>query len=184
VAPKDAAPSGEICRSALELGVLMVFLVLCVRVFLAEAYIVPTGSMAPTLRGYHKQTHCPACGCPVTIGRFGAGLVGDADEEKEARSHYAHACCPNCGCTDLKLDQVGECSGDRLIVHKHVFALRLPRRWEPAVFENPLLTGPLAAEVFVKRVVGLPGETVQLVDGKERVNGRPARMAESSWAAP
>ena len=47
----------------------------------------------------------------------------------------------------------------------------MPRRWEPVVFVSPEDEGSLV----VKRVVGLPGETVQLRDGEVWIDGQPAR---------
>jgi signal peptidase I len=51
--------------------------------------------------------------------------------------------------------------GDRLMVDKTAYHSRPPRRWESAVFHCPAdLTKP-----YVKRVVGLPGERVQVSGG-------------------
>ena len=33
----------------------------------AEAYVIPTGSMATTLMGRHKDVHCQACGYPFQV---------------------------------------------------------------------------------------------------------------------
>ena len=37
------------------------------RTFEAEAFVIPTGSMAPTLMGRHKDVYCPKCGCEYQI---------------------------------------------------------------------------------------------------------------------
>ena len=37
------------------------------RTFEAEAFVIPTGSMAPTLMGRHKDVVCPKCGCPYQV---------------------------------------------------------------------------------------------------------------------
>ncbi len=37
-------------------------LALVVRGFEAQAFVIPTGSMAPTLMGRHKEVACPQCG--------------------------------------------------------------------------------------------------------------------------
>jgi signal peptidase I len=39
-----------------------VILALLFRGFVAEAFVIPTGSMAPTLQGRHKDVWCPKCG--------------------------------------------------------------------------------------------------------------------------
>src|SRR4051794_2454080 len=49
-------------RSTVEFLLVLVMGILVVRAFAAEAYIVPTGSMAPTLLGMHRDILCPNCG--------------------------------------------------------------------------------------------------------------------------
>jgi signal peptidase I len=130
---------------------------LLVRTFAAEAYIVPTGSMAPTLLGVHRDVSCPDC-------RFQFALGVDED------GHAGRPLCPNCG-ADLEQAPAVERTGDRLLVQKNFFHWRPPRRWEVVVFLNP--TEP--DQAYVKRVVGLPGESVELKDGDVFIDGRIAR---------
>ena len=52
-------------------------LALLVRGFEAEAFVIPTGSMAPTLMGRHKEITCPQCGYLYSV---------NASEEVEGRS--------------------------------------------------------------------------------------------------
>jgi signal peptidase I len=83
--------------------------------------------------------------------------------------------------------------GDRVLVNKIIYRFREPRRGEVIVFENPHLQepdrNPFSAfwnwvteglgfssnpeQDFIKRVVGLPGETIELRDGKVFINGEP-----------
>ena len=58
-------------------------------------------------------------------------------------------------------------AGDRLLVDRTAFALRDPRRWEVVVFRSPVDE----SELCVKRIVGLPGETVALAGGDVLING-------------
>jgi signal peptidase I len=157
----------------------MTLVVLLVRTFVAEAYIVPTGSMAPFLLGYHKSTTCPKCQFPVTVGHLGrVSPDGRPEDPAQARRHYALACCPNCGWDRLDLERVPECAGDRLLVHKHIFDLRAPRRWELVVFQHPPSDAGgnfSASDSYIKRLVGLPGETVQVRDGDLYITGHIAR---------
>jgi signal peptidase I len=60
----------------------------------------------------------------------------------------------------------------RLLIDRTAFAWREPRRWEIVVFRSPQSAG----ELCVKRVVGLPGETVTIVDGRVRIDGEPVEM--------
>ena len=59
----------------------------------------------------------------------------------------------------------------RLFIDRTAFALRPPRRWEVVVFRSP----ENARQLCVKRIVGLPGETVSLVDGDVWINGQLIR---------
>src|SRR5271166_5925358 len=77
-----------VVRQTVELIVTLCLSVLVVRTFSAEAYVVPTGSMAPTLLGWHRELTCPNCGFVFVIG---------VDEE----GHPPRPVCPNCGKNDL-----------------------------------------------------------------------------------
>ncbi len=162
--PPDRAPATRPddgwLRAPIELLVVLGIGILCARVFLAEAYIVPTGSMAPTLLGFHRDLACPGCGFRFPLGLNEEGRAG-------------RAACPNCGRSDLAEADSAEGAGDRLLVHKFAFALRPPRRWEVAVFLSPEEPG----QAFVKRVAGLPGESVEIRDGDLFIDGRPARKS-------
>lgn len=149
-----------VVRQTVELLALLCVGVILFRAFAAEAYIVPTGSMAPTLLGRHLDITCPGCGF-----RFDVGI----DEE----AHQARPVCPNCGQRDFDRRPGVVSGGDRVLVQKLVYEFRAPRRWEVAVFQYP--ADP--SQAYVKRVVGLPGESVQIVDGDVHVNGRVARKS-------
>jgi signal peptidase I len=57
------------------------------------------------------------------------------------------------------------------LVDKTAFQYRGPRRWEVAVFRCPVDD----AKPYVKRTVGLPGETIRLFDGDVLANGQILR---------
>jgi len=57
--------------------------------------------------------------------------------------------------------------GDRLILDRISFNFRDPERFEVIVFEPT----NYPKEHFIKRVIGLPGETVQVIDGYFYING-------------
>lgn len=57
-------------------------------------------------------------------------------------------------------------SGDYLIVDELTFRFRSPERGEVIVFKYPF--NP--SQKFIKRVIGLPGETVEIKNGKVYIN--------------
>ncbi len=49
-------------RETIESIAMAIVLAFLFRAFVAEAFVIPTGSMAPTLMGQHKDVQCPQCG--------------------------------------------------------------------------------------------------------------------------
>ncbi|MEM8735965.1 MAG: S26 family signal peptidase, partial [Planctomycetota bacterium] len=60
----SAAPvdSFQSTRETVESVVVAFVLAFLFRAFVAEAFVIPTGSMAPTLMGAHKDVFCEHCG--------------------------------------------------------------------------------------------------------------------------
>lgn len=57
----------------------------------------------------------------------------------------------------------------RLVVEKITYHLHGPRRGDIVVFSAP----QQSEELLIKRVIGLPGETVEIRDGRVFINGTP-----------
>jgi signal peptidase I len=135
------------------------------RAFLVEAFIIPTGSMAHSLLGAHATRTCPACGWEYDF------------------APAIDCFCPNCHLRmPLPAEQAGAGAGDRILVHKWPYVLGGflgPQRWEVIVFHNP--ADP--SENYIKRLVGLPGETVEIVDGDLFINGRIARKTPAAQSS-
>jgi len=144
----------------LRFATLVLITSLIIRAFFLESFTVTTGSMAPLLLGIHRQCDCPKCGFPVVVGAPPADV--------DLKLHW-QVKCPNCGQGDLGLENQPDRPGQWLLVDKNVYEWRSPRRWELVVFRGPNGTP------YVKRVVGLPGENVQIKDGDVYINGEIAR---------
>src|SRR5437588_6679392 len=66
-AKKPPPENKDSMREVVETIVFVVVLVLLLKTFLAEAFVIPTGSMATTLLGYHVEHNCAKCGYPFVV---------------------------------------------------------------------------------------------------------------------
>lgn len=148
------------------------------RAFMVEAFIIPTGSMAPGLVGEHFTHVCDRCGWEFDVGPD----LGDPDAVSFVRP--ASITCPNCRhiITETGSTTQPVKAGDRILVAKwplDLCGLLGPRRWDVIVFRDPL--NP--TQNYIKRLVGLPGETIEIVRGDVFIDGRIARKTRAAQAA-
>ncbi|MEK6233461.1 MAG: S26 family signal peptidase [Planctomycetales bacterium] len=151
----------------MEFVLVMFVAYLGVKAWLIEPFMVSSGSMAYTLLGAHYQFVCEDCEYPFPCGA-------------EPRPESYRAVCPNCGHSRLlREDPPRITHGDGVLVFKQAFLLEPPRRWDVAVFRPPAGEGTSdgTAAPFVKRVVGMPGEAIQIQDGDVYINGAVQRKA-------
>ena len=157
-------------RRAIELAVLLAMAVAVLRTWFLEGF--PAGcqvsgaSMAETLLGRHRDVVCADCG-----HRFPCDANGDAAAWR--------AVCPNCGYAGNRVDDTAVVAGDRVLVDRSVFFLRPPRRWEVVALRRP----GKADALYVKRVVGLPRESIQIRHGSVFANGQIVRKTLSQQRA-
>jgi signal peptidase I len=167
---KDRA--GEIANT-LEWLITAFILAFVFRAFVMEAFRIPTGSMADTLRGAHFRLCCPQCGYKYEYGFMPGeyGLPDDTIPLGYAPTPVTR--CPNCGYYNSKNGSTSMpvANGDRILVLKCIYQFFEPKRWDVVVFKNP--TDPSVN--YIKRLIGLPGETLQIIDGDIYVNGRICR---------
>ncbi len=160
------------------------------RSFVAEAFIIPTGSMAPTLNGAHMRFTSPYTGEDWAVqpwffveNNSQNPYPFQADEAFNRR--YGRAITVHDPVTGLEVsDKVAKSrAGDRIFVLKYLYGIESPVPFDVVVFKNP--TQP--DENYIKRLIALPGEQVALVDGDVFVRPGPkAPGAEGSnpWDAP
>lgn len=158
-------------RETVESVVVAFVLAFLFRTFEAEAFVIPTGSMAPTLYGQHRDVYCEQCGTRFAVG-VSSGTAGDAEIRNgyvvpHARSNYA--ICPNANCRfpNNVLDRE-IFAGDRILVNKFPYEFSEPKRWDVVVFKFP----EGAKTNYIKRLVGLPGEDIKLEGGDVKVRKR------------
>ena len=142
---------------------------------LVSGYVQPTGAMAETLFGYHKDVHCPTCGF-----EFAINCSSEVVFPEQERPTPVFACvCPNCRQRihfpsappmllrdfpdSIEIPDPGPNSGDRFLVVKGLLGPRViaPRRFDLFAHEYTLQR----SEVYLKRLIGLPGETIAIRSG-------------------
>jgi signal peptidase I len=186
---KAPAAQADSFREVVETVVFVVVLVLLLKSFAAEAFVIPTGSMAETLWGYQKVVTCPQCG-----QKFPVNCSQEVDPSEGEPTNVLGCTCPNCRQHIVffhpqkgpprelpqgiqAIPDPGWNSGDRVLVAKFVYDLlqKLPNRLDVVVFKFPgddgfpVKSGPVKKHVpmnYIKRLIGLPGETIAIYKGK------------------
>lgn len=59
---------------------------------------------------------------------------------------------------------------DVIFVNHFAYSFSSPKRYDIVAFN---VTGKDTSKIYIKRVIGLPGETVQIVDGRVYIDGEP-----------
>ncbi len=155
------------------------------RGFVVEGFVIPTGSMAPTLLGMHMRFQSPETGEDWSVGPWhyadpetrqvpkkiqGQSLQGPVSVGVPGTGSALSG-----GAGEIRMSQsdVPRRGGDRIFVLKYLYQVFNPERFDVVVFKNP--TNPY--ENYIKRLIGLPGEQIALVDGD--VFTRPAEVGGS-----
>ena len=139
-------------RDTIEAVVVAFILALVVRGFDAQAFVIPTGSMAPTLMGRHKEVACEQCGYVFAVN------ASDEVELGSVSRKVSWGICVNCRHQE-RLYETPSFAGDRILVMMFPYDLpflpgsRPPGRWDVVVFRYP--EEPEVS--YIKRLVGLPG---------------------------
>ena len=188
-------PPKENIKETIESILVAFILAFVFRAFVVEAFVIPSGSMAPTLLGAHMRLRCEECGYQFDVNFPSPG--GDENPTIPAETPLQYSMhCPNCG---QKVERKGRGPGvekvpvhygDRILVLKYIYLLNQPQRWDVVVFKTPTEhrggggDQPSKPELnytqnFIKRLVGLPGEELMILDGD--IYTRRAGEGEGQW---
>lgn len=160
------------------------------RAFIVEAFVIPTGSMAPTLLGAHLNYICEDCGYEFEVNYQSS----EADEDDIAipatarlrvpqrdragnpvfdKTYRVH--CPSCGFRVPRFNPVNPANaatsppvhyGDRILVLKYLYLLQEPQRWDVVVFKSPYQKDKHDYQQnYIKRLIATAGESVMILDG-------------------
>jgi signal peptidase I len=141
---------------------LTAFVFLVLRPHIVEAFKTPANSMAPTLLGNHWRGICPVCGSPN---------YGPPVDDQVAEFDSPPMICDNFHVSQDSEHENDVYGSDRFLVCKFL----KPRRWDLVVFWYP----EEPATLYVKRLVGLPGEEIVILDGAVWANGQKLTPPDS-----
>jgi signal peptidase I len=149
----------SLARRIVETAVVTVIALTLAMTWQVQCYVVSGASMAETLLGQHRQLTCGDCGRTFRCGDDEPIMIGK------------RAVCPNCGDSRQRLDTALPAAADAVLVDRSTFQLRSPQRWELAAFRAP----GRPTQIYVKRIVGLPGEAIELRHGDVYADGKIQR---------
>jgi signal peptidase I len=151
------------------LMVMPAFIYFLLRPFVYESFFTPTNGMAPTVLGEHWTSACPNCGKPAY------GALPDHSMHIMPKG-YSMVCSNEFKQVFVAGPLGAHEEGDRITACK----LLTPRRWDLIVFRYP---GDPSVN-YVKRLVGLPGEHLEIRDGAVWINGEKLEPPESIRGIP
>jgi signal peptidase I len=159
---QESKPEREITIPDTLITLVICFVIaMTFRGFVLEGFVIPTGSMAPTLLGEHSRWRSPETGYSFATDT-GQKFLSTRPSALDFR-----VADPMLGRDRTILTQTpaevraGTRAGDRVLVWKWLYSFIDPARYDVIVFKNPTHS----RENYIKRVVGLPGEELWLADG-------------------
>ncbi|UCC23323.1 MAG: signal peptidase I [Planctomycetota bacterium] len=183
ISPKKATHKDRVAEIAntFEWLITAFILAFVFRAFVMEAFRIPTGSMADTLKGAHFRLSCPQCAYKYDYGFDSARARLPRDSVPRGRVKPPVSRCPSCGFYNSAEGPIPISYGDRILVLKCIYQFLEPKQWDVVVFKNPL--DPTIN--YIKRLIGRPGETVEIIDGDIYVNGqisrKPPKVQNELW---
>jgi len=165
---KSHAHDDDSIKETFESVIMAFVLAFVFRAYVVEAFVIPTGSMAPTLLGAHMNVTCEQCGYRFVVEWPHVVKLNGRDTPMPL-ANSIDVRCVMCRHDNAFKRGTHPRAGDRILVHKYIYSVSEPRRWDVVVFKNP--QGAMGRETpftqanFIKRLVGLPKEDLWIVDG-------------------
>src|SRR5262245_43355449 len=157
------------------------------RGFVTEGFVIPTGSMAPTLLGQHVLAHHDQTGVEFTVGtdQYPDPVVRIPTAVRQLPDPMLGPSYPG-----IEKGLLPRRMGDRILVLKCLYPFAEPKRFDVVVFKNP--TDPTGdAANYIKRLIGLPNEHIWLADGDVfassdfgktfRIQRKPEHVQRAVW---
>ncbi len=181
---KKAKKESSIIETLQSLIVAFV-LAMVFRGFVVEGFVIPTGSMAPTLLGQHLLKHSDQTGQDFAVGfdpgnSYSPESIADPLLGRNIKLSMSEA---------KKKEKRG---GDHVLVLKTLYPFFGPKRFDVVVFKNPTDTQGTSSN-YIKRLIGLPNETLWIADGdifvrKDnepesvfKIQRKPEHIQQSLW---
>ena len=153
----EAKPKPHLKETFVSLAIAFV-LAFVFRGFVLEGFMIPTGSKAPTLMGAHQRVTGPTSAYTWQVGPW--DYVDQMGGTPSAVQTDLRLTDPMTG-APLAIPSTPRLAGDRIFVLKYLPGLYNPKRWDNVVFRYP--GDP--RNNYIKRLIGMPGEAIALVDG-------------------
>ncbi len=157
-----APQSGQVKETLVSI-IIAFILAFVFRAFVIEAFIIPTGSMALTLMGAHMRFRGENTGYEWPVGPQYV-YDGTTDQPTPIQGGPGKPVIVHDPMSREEIQDargVRRQAGDRILVFKYLYSIYDPRRFDVVVFKAP----HAPQENYIKRLVGLPGEMIALIDG-------------------
>lgn len=112
----------------------------------------------------------------IICGACRTEFKGEPKSYKETKAYSHKARCPICHLIyDAVIEESNKSGGHKILVDKFAYVIGKPVRWDVIVFEFDQWKN------YIKRLVGLPGERINIWDGDLYVDGKIERKSRHPY---